>query len=317
MLIGCLFTLVAACGSAWADPPPNDESVPGEAVTQPASGENQQGEQIDTERARREAREAARKAAEQEAALRKAIGRHFMKVRAYYNRFLMPGERYDDPAKFENGRQRILAIQDPLAIPAIVEILSKGGHRVRTVMLEALDAFVQVDEATMYLVVVALLDPDPDVRRSASIALLKRKSDPRIVAELRQALSSDEEQVIRNAADALGVLRARQAVPDLIDRLSMQVRIEHPVSRTSLFLGVAQAFVSGYRVKAARGVAQIEPIVEGVPTGLTIGYQDDSPVVEYATIYRTEVQEALVEITGVNHGFDREAWRDWWAREQN
>ena len=170
--------------------------------------------------------------------------------------------------------------------------------------------------ASCWLVVAALLDPDPELRRAAIIALLKRKSDPRIVGELRKALNSDDEWVLRNAADALGVLRATEAVPDLIDRLSVQIEIEHPVSQPSLFSGVAQTFIRGYRAKVARGVAQIEPIVEGAPIGVMLGYQDH-PVVEYATIYRTEVQEALVEITGVNHGFDREAWLDWWARNNN
>ena len=33
-------------------------------------------------------------------------------------------------------------------------------------------------------------------------------------------------------------------------------------------------------------------------------------------VYRTEVQEALISITGRNFGFDRNAWMEWW-QEQN
>ena len=34
--------------------------------------------------------------------------------------------------------------------------------------------------------------------------------------------------------------------------------------------------------------------------------------VQIVSIYRTEVQEALIAITGENHGFDGDAWLKWW-----
>ena len=34
------------------------------------------------------------------------------------------------------------------------------------------------------------------------------------------------------------------------------------------------------------------------------------------TMYRTEVLEALVAITGVNHGFDAAKWRRWYEEHK-
>jgi hypothetical protein len=184
-------------------------------------------------------------------------------------------------------------------------------------MIEALDQFTDQDDATAYLIVVALVDPNPVLRDAAAVALLKRKSDGRIVQELRRALDSDEEAMLRNAATALGVLGDRTVVPDLIDRLSMEVIIEIPVSREGIFNGIGQAYVGGFRAKVAPGVAQIEPIVNTVSSGVALGFEDEGPIVEYKTVHRTEVQEALIAITGVNHGFDAERWRDWWDKNKD
>jgi len=313
--------LIGAVVAAWLVPRAFGSEPPsGAAATQPAGGSAasapaDQADPLAAGQTDEAAKAAARQAAQQEAELRKAIGRHFLHVRMLYNRFLLPAERSDDRAKFEQGRQRLLAINDPLVIPAIIEILSRGGFYARSLMVEALDAFLAEDEATYNLLVITLLDPDERLRRSAAIALLKRLADPRIVVELRRALDTDDEWVLRNAAVALGLLKAREAVPDLINRLSVEVKIEYAIPYDELMLGIGQAYVEGFRVKAARGVALIEPVVNVINSGLALGYQD-RPQVEYKTIYRTEVQEALVEISGVNLGFDREAWLDWWARNQ-
>lgn len=287
-----------------------ENAVAGDAEERDADAERQ--ERLARRRAQREAEREAEESVRQ---LRQAIGKHFSDVRLIHTRFLVAGERDGNIKKFDEGRRRILALKDPLAIPAIIEILSKGSPAVRRIMIEALDQFTDHDDTTAYLIVVALVDPDPLLRDAAAIALLKRKSDGRIVQELRRALDSDEEAMLRNAATALGVLGDRSVVPDLIDRLSMEIIIEVPVSRESIFNGIGQAYVGGFRAKVAPGVAQIEPIVSTVSSGVALGMEDEGPIIEYKTVHRTEVQEALIALTGVNHGFDGQLWREWW--EQN
>lgn len=332
MLSAVTFSLIFPLAMAFdppADGPPADApattQAADEASSQPAdatAGEESEEDAAARRRAerleqRRAEREAERLAEAQERELRRAIGRHFSDVRLYLSRFLVPGERDGDTDKFDEGRRRVLEIEDPMAIPAIIEILGKGSSAVRRVMVEALDQFVGEDDATGYLLVVTLADPDPALRNKAAMALLKRKGDRRIVQELLRALDSEDEAILRNAATALGVMGDDSVVPDLIDRLSMEYVIEVPVTRESLFTGIGQTYVGGFRAKVAPGVAQIEPIVSGAATGVSIGFGEDEPVIEYKTVHRTEVQEALIVLTGVNHGFDRDKWLEWWDQYKN
>lgn len=338
VLFGATATTLAD-PSDGVDPPPADESPATQAAEQgdadagadadvndksdtPEDNDDARKAELAARRkaraeARRAQREAERQQKEMEAELRRAMGEQFMDVRVIYRRFLEPGERDGDAEKFEDGRQRLLAIHEPLAIPAIVEILSKGGYRCRRVMVEALDAFVGEDDATMYLIMATLFDPSAAIRDMAAMALDKRSADPRIADELRNALDSDEEPVIRHAATALAHLHDKQAVPELIDRLSMDVRVEVPISRAQYVNGIGTSYVSGYRAVVAPGASQIVPIVNYAPTGLSFGDAEDGVIVEYHTVFRTEVRDALVTITGVDFAFDMDAWRDWWATHKN
>lgn len=211
---------------------------------------------------------------------------------------------------FVQGREQVLAIRDPLAIPGIAAVLSGGTEGTRRVMVEALAQFSE-DEATLNLIVTALLDPSPDVRRRAGLALAPR-DDPRIARELRDALRADEEAVLRNAAQALGLIRAKSAVPDLIPHLETKFVGPVRVPRTYLVSGLLGCFCGPTLT-----------IVDGWPVYY---YPPDAAVLNYGTVigtywsteigvvsvYRTEVQEALIAITGQNLGFDRAAWQRWW-----
>lgn len=258
-------------------------------------------------------REAIHKAKKDEQVVRKAIAEWHVRIQAIFRgRLEGEGSRSD---KFRDGRRQILAIDDPLAIPALTKILSQGGTACRHLLVEALAAFPQ-DEATMNLIVVTVLDPSPRVRREAALVLDERK-DPRVVAELRGALASEEEFVLRNAASALGVLRAREAVEDLIPILStvavQNVEIALPVFLDSVY----GCFGAGCRYRYAGDDIYYRPEGIGVvgpayPVGTVIGYE--TRVVD---VHRTEVQEALIAITGQNFGFDADAWREWWRRNGN
>src|SRR5690606_14254798 len=91
------------------------------------------------------------------------------------------------------------------------------------------------DDATMNLVVMALLDPSKQVRRAASDEL-ERRDDPRVIERLRDALYSEEEGILRHAAAALGVLRAWETVPELVEQLSTEVPGIVRISR-AVYLG--------------------------------------------------------------------------------
>lgn len=259
-------------------------------------------------------KEAQHRAREEDKAVRKIISEYFIKVRAIYRGRLAGDEVVAASEKFRDGRRQILEIDDPLAIPALTRILTEGNAATRSLLVEALSQFT-VDEATMNLVVVALLDPAPPIRAAAAEALDKRKDD-RIVAELRSALAGDEEFIIRHAATALGTLKAKAAVPDLISVLSVEtvqpVRVCLPVFLDDIYdtWGGWSQYRCGSRVlwHQPQYIGVIGPTY---PMG-EVFYTEYQVV----SIHRTEVQEALIAITGKNLGFDEAAWKAWWRENK-
>jgi hypothetical protein len=256
-----------------------------------------------------EEREQKREARRREAELRKVVSGWFVKVRAIHEGRLKSKANDAARRQFADGRQQILAIRDPLAIEPISKTLAGGDEPTRRLLVEALDRFRE-DEATMNLLVVALLDASPEVRRAAGDALARRKDD-RVVDSLRLALYSERESTIRNAASALGRLKAVAAVEDLVRVLSIQtvqtVRTTDPLFLDSIYyifgrpIGVAQS--GGLIFYRPYCIAAYGP-------GALIGTVDryEPAVVD---VHRTEVQEALIAITGKNFGFDAVAWLRW------
>src|SRR5262249_55439136 len=100
------------------------------------------------------------------------------------------------------GKKRIQEIQDPLAILPLSKILSEGSVPCRQVLADMLFRFPQ-DEATLNLAAMALLDKDDGVR-AAALSHLTHRDDPRVAAQFRKALLSDNDKLIRRAAIALG-----------------------------------------------------------------------------------------------------------------
>lgn len=258
--------------------------------------------------------DADRAAREEERLVRKLIAKWFVKVKAIYTGRMAKEKAGMESAKFRAARAVILKIRDPLAVPAVAGVLSTGHMEARKVMVESLAQF-DSDEATMNLVVVALLDPSAEVRELAARELARRNDD-RVVEHLREALGSEEEDVLRNAAVALGVLKARSAVEDLIHVLTTErvgrVRISRPV-----FLdGVLVVFGEGARYQQGGRMVYYRPIGIGVigpgtMVGTATRYETDT-----ITVHRTEVQEALITITGRNFGFDAEVWLAWWRKQK-
>jgi hypothetical protein len=209
----------------------------------------------------------------------------------------------------EEGRQRIHEIHDPLAILPLVRTLSDGKRPAREALVEALSAFPH-DEATMNLAALALSDSDGGVRARA-LSQLARRNDPRITPILRKALRSDSDALIRRAAVALGVLADASAVPDLIDSLRAQRRrvVEVPADQ---YLGhVQEAFNTPTQITLGRTrVARVYPHI-GVAAASSYVFGPTSYERRTVTVFRTEVLEALKQITGENFGFDEAAWRRW------
>ena len=217
------------------------------------------------------------------------------------------------PRLIRQGREKIRRIDNPAAILPLASVLSKGSVAARLALVEALSRFKE-DEATLNLAVLALSDDDPDVRHKALVEL-KRRGDPRVGEQFRRALRSNNDVLIRRAAYALGKLRYAPAIPDLIRLLRARGRgfVEIPVnlywsSFTRTFSGISQVLV-------AKGTVVVVPTI-GVATSGTVLQAQPVYQERDLTVYRTEVLEALKQITGQNFGFDVRAWQQWYEEHQ-
>jgi hypothetical protein len=254
---------------------------------------------------------ARRRANEEERIIRELISGWFVQLRAIYRGSMKDGD--PQSAKFRRGREQILTIRDPLAVPAITSVLSEGNAASRRVMVEALTQFDE-DEATMNLLIVTLLDRAADIRKQAAVELSRRK-DERVVERLREALSSDEEFILRNAATALGVLKARSAVEDLVPVLSTEELRQVYVARPVMVDNVWGAFGGPRRYHHGARALTYRPRYIGVLTANSVIGTEGGYEVQSVSVYRTEVQEALIAITGQNFGFDGQAWLEWWRAQ--
>lgn len=289
---------VVTLGLAWtvtpvpADTPPERTNPPGKSQ-------------------RRAAHPPARD--DEDPGVRQAITNWFVRIRAIRSGRLDGPGRSEGSAFFKKGREQILAIQDPLAIPALAGVLSGGSTATRRLLVEVLEQFPD-DEATLNLLIVGLYDPAPAVRRAAAVALIPRK-EPRVVELLREGLNSEEEEVLRNAASALGVLRAKEAIEDLIPLLETKTVGPVSVQRDVYFEGACRRFCHPTRVMlGGRRLIHVPYFVGVLEPGTVIGTYWDTEI-GTISVYRTEVQEALIAITGKNFGFDVNAWREWWRHE--
>jgi len=250
---------------------------------------------------------------EEAAATRKAITTLVTRVRQIRKNKLEGGGRDESSDLFQAGRKQILSLKDPLAIAAIASVLSGGTEPTRRLMIEALGRFQQ-DEATLNLLTAAVVDPSPAIRRMAAEVLAQRK-DARMVTELRNALKSDEDAIKRNAAAVLGVLHAEEAIPDLISLLDVAGYGTVVLQRPALWASFCNCYCGptvGYGGGAPlwyypTGIAALGP-------GTVLGTYWEGDV-EVIKLYRTDVQEALIYITGQNFGFDIPAWRRWYVQK--
>ncbi len=219
------------------------------------------------------------------------------------------------PRLVQDGRAKIVAIQDPLAILPLARVLAPGSWACREALVTALSHFPQ-DEATMNLAGIALLDPDASIRRLA-LAELKRRDDPRVIAEFRRALVTNNDKLILRAAEGLGLLKAKAAVPELISVLTApRVKsVEVPVQ--TYLRGYYDSFTGKTHVSVTNGqwvyhapLLEIpRPWLGPLPLGSRLSARQ-------VTVYRTEVLEALRQITGQDFGFDQQRWRNWYLEQQ-
>ncbi len=230
------------------------------------------------------------------------------------------------------GREALAEISDPLAATPLFLVLSETRQVVaRTAMVDTLARFT-TEEAGEYLVVAALEDADEEVRQKATDHLVSR-ADPHVIAVLRKALADESERLVAHAAKVLAALRDTNSVPALIDVLTARKKrlVEVPYQARQRYVSLPGRRYWGDRYRWVPIVNWVDR--SGVSLGAidlwdrlpasTIGYWYTSttpkPTVKQkqeVTVYFSDVRDALVDITGQDFGFDKDAWREWYRKSR-
>ncbi|MCG3131947.1 MAG: hypothetical protein FLDDKLPJ_02757 [Phycisphaerae bacterium] len=220
----------------------------------------------------------------------------------------------DGARSFEEGHAQLLRIESPLAIDGACVLLGEGPPRHR----ELLTAFLgkhRHDGAAANLVVLVLTDPDAGVRLAAGERLAGRR-DPRVTEVLRSALRCEADDVVRRAAVALGRIADETAFDDLVAALRTDAFADERRTLAGVIRQLGETLNDPVRSAVNDRVIQTPPKIAFPGLARRVDLIDASASPPKAQ-NRSEAQEALIALTGVNHGFDAVAWRAWRETRRN
>ncbi len=197
------------------------------------------------------------------------------------------------------AREKILEIKDPAAVQGLARALEASGDspKARVLFAKALAGLGTAD-AKRRLASCALLDPDEDVRATC-LDYLKKVKDTALVELFIAQLRPRDANVntINRAAVALKEMEDRSAIGPLIDALVTIHKRKVPNPGGG---GINPKFGSG---------------PGGGGGGLSVG--GPKYVIRRDRSENRSVLDALVALTGVNYGFNVEAWRSWYDAQRN
>jgi HEAT repeat protein len=215
----------------------------------------------------------------------------------------------DRNARYEAGRGKIAAVNDPAAIPAIIKLMEtdKEPQFRRALLVPLIASDDPAAEAS--LVRWSVEDENPLLREEAAKALAGRKGLdrylPRYIAYLKSPV------FVANAAEALLVTKigkppSQSQTPD-VKLAKALINAMH----------TSQYKVVPYRVAYDTGWL-VGPRLGGSGTG-THGYRawgtDEAMVRVKVPVPQPSVRAALKEYTGQDYEYDQARWREWLTRE--
>jgi hypothetical protein len=214
------------------------------------------------------------------------------------------------PAAQGRARAELLAVEDPGAARAVVELLRHRDPRIQLLALTLIEArgFPGGDKP---LVDIALGSEDPEVARLARLALVKTAQGAAL-KPLVEALGNARSEARHRAAVILGVIGDPRVVPFLIDAIREPRPVEEFNSPT-VGLSPNQPTERAIEAYTAPGVAVMKPKVQQFASGTGIG--TGGAVLATGTATNYDAVDALEAITGQQFGADQAAWRRWWDRE--
>jgi hypothetical protein len=224
--------------------------------------------------------------------------------------------RHEDRRR--QGLSELRAIDDPSAVPALAKHLQDDSNKqVRALYVSILEE-MPGDRPVPALVTQSLQDVDAEIRYNARRAIGRDRYGLAMPLYVRE-LKNDYNVIVRRAAAALQTVGDETIVPNLVDALTTthryRVRVPEPGGNVGFgtdgtFAGGAGQVVLPPELQAMLNSGQfVHGAVINLPNTprrtrvVTVNYEHKN----------REVLEALQRLTGESFGFEKRAWRVWWA----
>ncbi len=215
------------------------------------------------------------------------------------------------------GLNNLRGIRQDEAIPGLIQVLSKHDNaEVRNLFVEIV-AQISSSRSAFPLATYAVREEVAEIRRRA-LAAIRQEHQEVAQGVFIKALRDKNNAVVRRAGIALARVGDIRAVNPLIQSL---------VTRHSFKVRVAVPTVS-MRTDGSFGTPYNLPpdLIAGIaagqfPYGVIINLPAQNVVTKVVpislAIENDEVLAALQKLTGLNYGFDENAWTRWWNLERH
>ncbi|HUT09202.1 MAG TPA: HEAT repeat domain-containing protein [Thermoguttaceae bacterium] len=202
-----------------------------------------------------------------------------------------------DTDKVAEGRQSLLAIRDPLAVPALVQNLAADPAPVVRILYIEVLAGIGTPDAVRALATCSLYDPVEEVRLTC-LDYLQKDRHPDVIEYYAGKLRDKDNRAVNLAAVCLRRMKDPTAIRPLIDALVTVHRFQVGSSNPG---SISTTFGTG-------------PGGTGAPpgSGLSMG---GGPKIVTQQIVNQAVLDALISLTGQNFNFDQRAWTYWYASQ--
>lgn len=219
------------------------------------------------------------------------------------------------------GRARFAALDDPDAVPALVNFL--GDHRDPQVRMMCVQLLGQLEgpKPVEPLVKKSLTDAKKDIRTAARRAISPSQR-PLALQHYVPELKSDSNTTVQRAAIAIREIGDMSVVPYLIPALvtSHRWKVQVPAA-TEISIGTTADGQIGFGQSSL-----LPPEVEALartgqlPYGaIVVPFTPQARVTRTRTIRadvkNIEVLKALKEITGEDFGYNKRNWESWWQTQ--
>ena len=230
------------------------------------------------------------------------------------------------PAKSRSAWEALKQLQDPAAVPALVNLFQNHDDRAARLLMVEILAGIDTPAAAEGLASQAIFDNESDVRLAA-LQSIPEAYFPEASRWFAGYLSHPENTIVNRAGVALQQAGTGEVIGDLINALvtnhSYTVYVPYRDGVTFNANGSSSGSNnSSILPPSIEALARAGQLPHGVQVNRAPGFSGGDgvswkPVKMLRTIRNEEVLAALEEITDEKFGYDQRLWRLWLAAHKN